>query len=93
MVAGVLRSNRTEGMLGAPAIYLGLLKDEQAALRMRIRDIAQSWVSYGCWRIHILLRREGWKVNHKRVYRLYKPEGLVMRSKKTRRHVSACGSW
>jgi hypothetical protein len=32
---------------------------------MRIRDIAQTRVSYGCRRIHILLRREGWKVNHK----------------------------
>jgi putative transposase len=56
---------------------------------MRIRDIAQARVSYGCRRIHILLRREGWKVNHKRVYRLYKLEGLVMRPKRPRRHVSA----
>ena len=65
-------------------------KDEQAALRMRIREIAQARVSYGCRRIHIMLQREGWKVNHKRVYRLYKLEGLVMRPKKPRRHVSAC---
>jgi putative transposase len=66
-------------------------KDEQAALRMRIREIAQARVSYGCRRIHIMLQREGWKVNHKRVYRLYKLEGLVMRPKKRpRRHVSAC---
>jgi len=65
-------------------------KDEQAALRMRIRDIAQARVSYGSRRIHILLRREGWKVNHKRVYRLYRLEGLTMRPKRPRRHVSAC---
>jgi putative transposase len=56
---------------------------------MRIRDIAQARVSYGCRRIHVLLRREGWKVNHKRVYRLYKLEGLAMRPKRPRRHVSA----
>ncbi|MCK4791553.1 MAG: transposase, partial [Desulfobacteraceae bacterium] len=37
-----------------------------------------------------LLKREGWKVNHKRVYRLYKQEGLMMRPKRPRRHVSAC---
>ena len=57
---------------------------------MRIRDIAQARVSYGFRRIHILLQREGWKVNHKRVYRLYKLEGLTMRPKRLRRHVSAC---
>ena len=52
-------------------------KDEQAVLRMRIREIAQPRISYGCRRIHIMLQREGWKVNHKRVYRLCKLEGLV----------------
>jgi putative transposase len=45
---------------------------------MRIQDIAQSRVSYGYRRIHVMLLREGWKVNHKRVYRLYKIEGLMM---------------
>ena len=62
---------------------------EQAALRMRIRDLAASRVSYGYRRIHVLLRREGWQVNHKRVYRLYRLEGLRMRPKRPRRHVSA----
>ena len=45
--------------------------DEQAALRMRIRDLAQARVSNGYRRLHVLLQREGWAVNHKRVYRLY----------------------
>jgi len=65
-------------------------KDEQAALRIRIRDLAQARVSYGYQRIHVLLRREGWKVNHKRVYRLYREEGLTVRNKKPKRHVTAC---
>jgi putative transposase len=65
-------------------------KDEQAALRIRIRDLAMARVSYGYQRIHVLLQREGWKVNHKRVYRLYREEGLTMRCKKPRRHVTAC---
>jgi len=63
--------------------------DEQAALRMRLRDLAQVRVSYGYRRLHVLLQREGWVVNHKRVYRLYKQEGLMMRPKRPRRHVSA----
>lgn len=57
---------------------------------MRIREIAQTRVSYGFRRIHVMLVREGWKVNHKRVYRLYKEEGLLMRSKRPKRHVTAC---
>ncbi len=64
--------------------------DEQAVLRIRIRDLAQARVSYGYRRLHVLLQREGWQVNHKRVYRLYKEEGLMMRPRRPRRHVSAC---
>jgi putative transposase len=64
--------------------------DEQAALRIRLRDLAQARVSYGYRRLHVLLQREGWKVNHKRVYRLYRLEDLGMRPKKPRRHVTAC---
>ena len=48
---------------------------------MRIRELAEVRVSYGYRRIHVLLLREGWKVNHKRVYRLYRQEGLTMRSR------------
>jgi len=59
-------------------------------LRIRLRDLAQSRVSYGYRRLHILLQREGWKVNHKPVYRLYRLEGLEMRPKKPRRHATAC---
>jgi len=57
---------------------------------MRIRDIALSRVSYGYRRIQVMLKREGWPVNHKRVYRLYKLEGLGMRPKRPRRHVTGC---
>ncbi len=64
--------------------------DEQAALRIRLRHLAQSRVSYGYRRLHILLQREGWKVNHNRVYRLYCLEELGIRPKKPRRHVTAC---
>ncbi len=60
--------------------YRSQAKD-QSALRIRIRDFATSRVRYGYRRIQILLQREGWKVNHKRVYRLYKQEGLELRLK------------
>jgi len=56
---------------------------------MRIKEIAATRIRYGYYRIYILLRREGWTVNHKRVYRLYREEGLSMRVKRPRRQVRA----
>ena len=64
-------------------------KTEQAALKQKIKDIAYSRVHYGYRRIHTLLSREGLKVNHKRVYRLYKEQELQMRRKKPKRRVQA----
>lgn len=64
-------------------------RDGQAALRMKIREIATARVRYGYRRIHVLLRRDGWEVNHKRVYRLYREEGLNLRSKRPKRMASA----
>jgi putative transposase len=42
-------------------------------------------VRYGYRRLHILLLREGWSVNHKRTYRIYREEGLSIRPKLPRR--------
>jgi putative transposase len=64
-------------------------RDDQAYLRHRIREIAAMRVRFGYRRIWIALRREGMKVNHKRVRRLYREEGLNLRIKRPRRHVSA----
>ena len=64
-------------------------KDSQEALRKRIKEISQTRVRYGYRRIYVLLRREGWQVNHKKVYRLYKAEGLSLRFKRPKRKVSA----
>jgi putative transposase len=58
---------------------------EDRPVRQRIKEIAATRVRYGMWRIYILLRREGFKDNHKRVHRIYKEEGLNLRSKRPRR--------
>ena len=64
-------------------------RPEQAVLRKRIREIAETRVRYGYRRIHILLQREGWSAGRTRVYRLYRLEGLQMRHKPPRRRVMA----
>ena len=64
-------------------------RDPQDALRIRLKDLAGSRVRYGYRRLHVLLKREGWQVNHKRVYRLYCQENLTVRTKRPRRHVTA----
>ena len=69
--------------------------DEQAVLRMRIKDLARARVSYGYRRLHVLLQREGRKVNHKRVERIWRREGLKVPQKQPKRrrlwlHVGSC---
>ncbi len=49
---------------------------------MRLRDLASVRIRYGYRRLTVLLRREGWHLNAKRVYRLYREEGLELRMKK-----------
>jgi putative transposase len=58
---------------------------DQAALRLRIREIAHARPRFGFLRIWVLLRREGWVVNHKRIRRLYRLEGLQVRMRVRRR--------
>lgn len=60
------------------------LADPRTALRLRIREIAQTRVRYGYRKIRVLLNREGWGVGKKLVYRLYREEGLTLRRKPRR---------
>lgn len=60
-----------------------------AILRERIKEIAAARVRYGYRRISVLLRREGFKINDKRVYRLYALEGVSLRAKLPHRRRAA----
>jgi hypothetical protein len=62
---------------------------EQAALRERIREVAETRMRCGYRGIAVPLRREGWRVNVKRRHRLYRLEGLQIRLKPSRRRVMA----
>jgi putative transposase len=60
-----------------------LQKDE--TVEKRLKQLAHKKMSYGYRRLHILLRREGYKVNHKRTYALYAKNKLAKRKKKRKR--------
>ena len=62
---------------------------DQTALRLRIRDLAHARPRFGYLRIWVLLRREGWAVNRKRVRRWYRFEGLQLRMRvRRRKHIA-----
>jgi putative transposase len=82
------RACRLAGVARSSFRYRSVAAD-QTPLRLRLRDLAATRVRYGYRRLHILLRREGWQVNHKRVYRLYREEGLGIRVKRRKKLASA----
>jgi len=71
------------------AWYRRPTRDDQAALRSRIRELAHARPRFGFTRIWVLLRREGWPVNKKRVRRLYRLDGLQLRMRvRRRKHIA-----
>ncbi len=81
------RACRVAGVPRSSCRYRSVAQD-QTALRVRLRDLAAVRVRYGYRRLHVLLQREGWRVNHKRLYRLYREEGLGIRVRRRRKRVA-----
>lgn len=65
------------------------VKRGEAALRMRLRELAGARPRFGYRRLHGLLLREGWRINHKRVLRLYREEALMLRTRRRKKRASA----
>ena len=63
----------------ATLLYKSRKKPQEPLIR-RLREMAATHVRYGYRRLTVLLRREGWKISAKRVYRLYDEENLKVRS-------------
>jgi putative transposase len=61
------------------------LRGKQLELRQRLRDLAYERPRFGYRRLGIFLRREGIRINHKRLYRLYRAEGLTLPRKRPKR--------
>ena len=74
------RGSRLLPMARASLRYQGH-RDPQEALRIRLRELAAARVRFGYRRLTVLLRRDGWRGDAKRIYRLYTAEGLTVRTK------------
>src|ERR1700683_692913 len=70
------------GMAVASYRYQTTRSDEP--LRTQLVDLARSKPRFGYRRLHVLLGRAGEHVNHKRVHRVYREAGVVIRRKKRR---------
>jgi len=64
-------------------------RPDQAPLAARIKSICETRARYGYRRVHVVLQREGWAINHKRVHRIYNELRLQLRHKTPRRRVKA----
>lgn len=60
-------------------------RPEDSELKARLCELATQKRRYGYRRLHVLLRREGWEINHKRTYRVYHDAGLMVRKRKRKR--------
>jgi len=68
-------------LLCRATFYYRSRRKDDTPIRARLRELAQARQRWGYQRLHILLRREGRKVNKKRTYRIYREEGLSVRTK------------
>ena len=58
---------------------------DEEPIRKRLKELAEKRRRFGCARLHIMLRREGFVINHKRTERIYKEEGLALRIRRRKK--------
>lgn len=73
------------GQSRATQRYLPIVRDDEEPLTQRIIELAALYGRYGTPRITAMLRKEGWRVNHKRVERIWRSEGLKVPRKQPKR--------
>ena len=62
--------------------------DRNLKLRERLKQLAEERRRWGCPMLYRIIRREGWRVNHKRIERMYREEGLSLRRRRRRKRRS-----
>ena len=76
------RACRLIGLNRKTKRYKAVNNAENEEIEKRLGELAARWKRFGYRRLHILLCREGYEINHKRVYRLYKKAGLALRKRR-----------
>lgn len=79
------RSCRIIGLSRTSYRYNPKEKPDEPVIRARLKELAQKRKRFGCPRLHVMLRREGFKINHKRTERIYKEEKLSLRVKRRKK--------
>jgi len=85
MAVSQRRTCRTLGQPRATQRARGLRVDQDKPLVAKLRQLSRRYPRYGYRMIAALLRQEGWAVNRKRVYRLWRQEGLQVPRKAHKR--------
>jgi putative transposase len=90
MTTHALSQRRACGLIGITrrSLRRAPAEDRNDELRQRLRELAEERRRWGCPMLYLMLRREGWRANHKRVERLYHQEGLSLRRRRRRKRLS-----
>lgn len=85
-----LSGRRASGLVGLSRNTLRYQRrpDTDGELRKRLKELAEKRRRFGCRRLHVLLKREGLVVNHKRTERIYKEEKLALRVRRRKKLAS-----
>jgi putative transposase len=68
--------------------YKPVVRSDEELIRRRLRKLSETRRRFGCPRLHIMLRREGFMINHKRTERIYRQEGLALRIRRRKKMAS-----
>lgn len=82
------RACRLVGVSRSTLTYRSQKQSDDREIQARLTELAGERRRFGYRRLHILLRREGLEVNHKRVYRLYNEAGLTVKKRKRRKGIA-----
>jgi putative transposase len=65
--------------------YRPVIRPDEELIHKRLRKLAETRRRFGCPRLHVMLRREGFMINHKRTERIYRQEGLILRIRRRKK--------
>ncbi len=79
------RSCMLMGLSRTSFAYQPVIRPDEETIRSRLKELAQTRRRFGCPRLHVMLRREGFRINHKRTERIYRQEGLSLRIRRRKK--------